>query len=201
MAFASQCYHWPVLIAPPVIEAQTAGPILERSASPELRSVKEELEEEPIPFTPSAEESGTDSDSADSTSTMIPTPPISPKLATHQSASPPVIHLPIHSLPIPSPETYSYIHNLLHFTHSPAPSTFSPLQNILGMDVADLHKLDSRELMKKLAVIQGVWKNCCYLGIGDVKIWMGMRDAWGAVVGIVAERNKKAGGDVSMDTQ
>lgn len=69
------------------------------------------------------------------------------------------------------------------------------------MDVADLHRLDSRELMKKLAVFQGVWKNCCYLGIGDVKIWMGMRDAWGAVVGIVSERNKKAGGDISMDTQ
>ena len=68
------------------------------------------------------------------------------------------------------------------------------------MDVSELHKLGTRELMKKLAVIQGVWKNCCYLGIGDVKIWMGMRDAWGAVVGLVAERNKRVV-DVNMDTQ
>jgi hypothetical protein len=62
------------------------------------------------------------------------------------------------------------------------------------MDVSGLHKLDTRELMKKLGVIQGVWKNCCYLGVGDVKIWQGMRDAWGAVVGIVAERGKKVNG-------
>jgi hypothetical protein len=68
------------------------------------------------------------------------------------------------------------------------------------MDVSELHKLDTRELMKKLAVIQGVWKNCCYLGIGDIKIWMGMRDAWGAVVGLVAERSKRVA-DVNMDTQ
>lgn len=46
--------------------------------------------------------------------------------------------------------------------------------------------------MKKLAVIQGVWKNCCFLGVSDAKIWNAMGDAWGAVVGIVAERSKRA---------
>jgi hypothetical protein len=77
------------------------------------------------------------------------------------------------------------------------------------MNVGDLYKLNDQELMKKLVVIQGVWKNCCYLGIGDVKIWVGMRDAWGAVVGIMSERKKAqgpvstvaAGLDVSMNHQ
>jgi len=68
------------------------------------------------------------------------------------------------------------------------------------MNVSDLYKLETMELMKKLNVIHGVWKNCWYLGIADVKIWMGMRDAWGAVVGIIAERSKKgSGGDVNMN--
>jgi hypothetical protein len=186
--------------------AQTPTPTFEVSPSPELGSIQEGQEEESEEqSSPSqATEVDSDSDSAESSSTIIPTPPTSPTLSSDNHSSerttPPVVHLPIQSLPLPSPETYSYIHNLLHFTHSPAPSTFSPLQNILGMDVSELHKLDTRELMKKLAVIQGVWKNCCYLGIGDIKIWMGMRDAWGAVVGLVAERSKRVV-DVNMDTQ
>lgn len=55
--------------------------------------------------------------------------------------------------------------------------------------------------MQRLSVIQGVWKNCCFLGVGDAKIWNGMRDAWGAVVGIVAERSKKVqtGSGMEMD--
>ena len=189
--------------------AQTpVAPTFELSPSPELDSIQEDQEEESedqSPLTQAAEvDSDSASDSAESSSTVIPTPPTSPTLSSKdypsERTTAPVLHLPIQSLPLPSPETYSYIHNLLHFTHSPAPSTFSPLQNILGMDVSELHKLGTRELMKKLAVIQGVWKNCCYLGIGDVKIWMGMRDAWGAVVGLVAERNKRVV-DVNMDTQ
>jgi hypothetical protein len=194
------------LIALLATPAQTPTPSFEVSPSPELGSIQEDQEEESEEqSSPSqATEVDPDSDSAQSSSTVIPTPPTSPSLATEDHSSertiPPVLHLPIQSLPLPSPETYSYIHNLLHFTHSPAPSTFSPLQNILGMDVSELHKLDTRELMKKLAVIQGVWKNCCYLGIGDIKIWMGMRDAWGAVVGLVAERSKRVV-DVNMDTQ
>jgi len=51
--------------------------------------------------------------------------------------------------------------------------------------------------MKKLATIQGIWKNCVYLGVGDAKIWMGMRDAWGSVVGIVAERHMNAAGSTA----
>lgn len=189
------------MIAPPTPAAQTASPSLDRSPSPELRSIKEEVEDESgLTHQALKEEIDSDSDSAESASTIIPTPPSSPGLAAETSTAP-VLHLSIQPLALPSPETYSYIHNLLHFTHSPAPSTFSPLHNILGMDVAELHTLDSRELMKTLTIIQGVWKNCCYLGIGDVKIWMGMRDAWGAVVGIVAERNKRAAGvtDVKME--
>ena len=184
--------------------AQTPTPTFEVSPSPELGSIQEDQEEESEEQSSPSQvtEVDSDSDSAESSSTVIPTPPTSPSLSSgdrSERTTPPVIHLPIQSLPLPSPETYSYIHNLLHFTHSPAPSTFSPLQNILGMDVSELHKLDTRDLMKKLAVIQGVWKNCCYLGIGDIKIWMGMRDAWGAVVGLVAERSKRV--DVNMDTQ
>ena len=53
--------------------------------------------------------------------------------------------------------------------------------------------------MARLSVIQGVWKNCCYLGVGDAKVWNGMRDAWGAVVGIVAERSKKVERGMDMD--
>jgi hypothetical protein len=198
------------LIALLATPAQTPiVPTFEVSLSPELGSIQEDQEdesEEQLGPTQSTEvDSDSASDSAESSSTVIPTPPTSPTLSSDdhvnpERTTPPVLHLPIQSLPLPSPETYSYIHNLLHFTHSPAPSTFSPLQNILGMDVSELHKLETRELMKKLAVIQGVWKNCCYLGIGDVKIWMGMRDAWGAVVGLVAERNKRVV-DVNMDTQ
>lgn len=118
-------------------------------------------------------------------------PDVKPFHPTSTIAESPIIHLPIQPLALPSPETYSHLHNLLHFTHSPPPSTFSPLSALLEMDVSGLHKLDDRTLMKKLAVIQGIWKNCCYLGIGDAKIWNAMRDAWGAVVGIVAERSKK----------
>lgn len=112
----------------------------------------------------------------------------------------PFLHLPIQPLALPSPETYSHLHNLLHFTHSPPPSTFSPLSALLDGDVSALLKLDNKELMKKLAVIQGVWKNCCYLGVGDAKIWNAMRDAWGVVVGIVAERSKRVESKMDIDS-
>jgi hypothetical protein len=160
---------------------------IDRSPSPKLKSIKEEEEEPPVTLKEETDDQSFESDTSASTITLS-----SPEFPTHRPL--PVLHLPIQQLPLPSPETYSYLHNLLHFTHSPPPSTFSPLQNLLGMDVAHLHTLSNQDLMKKLTVIQGVWKNCCALGVGDGKIWQGMRDAWGAVVGIVAERGKRAGG-------
>jgi hypothetical protein len=180
----------------------------ERSLSPELTSIKEEEEEETVPAPTER-----DSDSNTSSATFVSTPPTSPEIKVEDdrdSTSPrfdnctpesqPFLHLPIQQLPLPSPETYPILHNLLHFTHSPAPSSFSPVQNLLGMDSAGLFKLETIELMKKLNIIHGVWKNCWYLGIGDVKIWMGMKDAWSAVVGIVGERSKRGGGgDVKME--
>jgi hypothetical protein len=183
----------------------------ERSPSPELDSIKEEEEDEPVPALAQAP-AERDSDYNTSSATSVSTPPTFPEVkvegeqasfaSNFEIATPqaqPWLHLPIQQLPLPSPETYPILHNLLHFTHSPAPSSFSPVQNLLGMDVAGLFKLETVELMKKLNVIHGVWKNCWYLGIGDIKIWVGMRDAWGAVVGIVGERSKRGGGgDVNM---
>ena len=212
LVFASQCYHWPRLIAPSAENAQADQSTLKRSPSPELRSIEEEeTEEGPSQGMTEKDNDGdsdgdsySGSDSVGSSSTIVPTPPTSSRQHEEQvTPPPPVLQLPIQALPLPSPETYSYIHNLLHFTHSPAPSTFSPLQNILGMEVGQLHKLDTKDLMKKLAIIQGIWKNCVYLGVGDAKIWIGMRDAWGSVVGIVAERHRNAagstaGGDINM---
>ena len=192
------------MIAPSAENAQADQSTLERSPSPELRSIEEEETEEGPSQGMTEKDIDSGSDSAGSSSTIVPTPPTSPRQYEEQvTPSPPVLHLPIQALPLPSPETYSYIHNLLHFTHSPAPSTFSPLPNILGMEVGQLHKLDTKDLMKKLAIIQGIWKNCVYLGVGDAKIWIGMRDAWGSVVGIVAERHRNAagstaGGDINM---
>jgi hypothetical protein len=179
-----------------------ASPRPESVPSPELQSIKEEPDSGSETETDEPEEEEVTSRSPRSpasSSTIVPSPASSPKtesLSPRHEEQPPqypesILQLPLQDLPLPSPETYSYLHNLLHFTHSPAPSTFSPMSNLLGMDVSGLHKLDNRELMKKLGVIQGVWKNCCFLGVGDAKIWQGMRDAWGAAAGILAERSKR----------
>jgi len=186
-----------------------ASPRPESVPSPELQSIKEEPDSDSETETDEPEEEDIPSSSPRSpasSSTIVPSPASSPKteteteyLSAKNGQQPPqypesILQLPLQDLPLPSPETYSYLHNLLHFTHSPAPSTFSPMSNLLGMDVSGLHKLDNRELMKKLGVIQGVWKNCCFLGVGDAKIWQGMRDAWGAAAGILAERSKRVQG-------
>lgn len=206
LVFASQCYHWSRLTA----SASTSK--IDEVVRAEFPKIKQELDSIAEDIEDQNHDNHIDSDSdsdpdlksdssfhsdvSSSASTITPTTPFSDPTPTTQS---PILQLPIQALALPSPETYSQLHNLLHFTHSPPPSTFSPLNALLGMNVSDLHKLDNKDLMGRLSVVQGVWKNCCYLGIGDVRIWNGMRDAWGAVVGIVAERSKKVENRMDMD--
>lgn len=203
LVFASQCFHWSRLTTGPspvspasVVTSHQPTP----TANDELDTITEDLESEEIDELADdrsdTSEASSHSDISSSASTIVPESD-----ETSLPSQTPILHLPIQPLALPSPETYSHLHNLLHFTHSPPPSTFSPLNALLGMNVSELHHLDNRALMQRLSVIQGVWKNCCFLGVGDAKIWNGMRDAWGAVVGIIAERSKKVqtGKEMEMD--
>lgn len=201
LVFSSQCFHWSRLTEPsspsPFPESSTHSNSTSSSVEKDLQTILEDAED--------SDELREVDIKSEASSELSDAPTIMPDSGTPDSEdevkphpTSPFLHLPIQQLALPSPETYSQLHNLLHFTHSPPPSTFSPLPALLGSDIAALHHLENKELMKKLAVIQGVWKNCCYLGIEDTRIWNGMGDAWGAVIGIVAERSKRSQGS-SMD--
>ncbi|WVF72427.1 hypothetical protein IAT40_007242 [Kwoniella sp. CBS 6097] len=99
------------------------------------------------------------------------------------------LHLPIVTLPLPSPETFGLIHRHLHHPQRAfIPDLLSiPDHCISRSSIIDaLSDQSVQDLMGKLEVLQGVWQNLCTLGIGRLSTWRQLGEAWACVVGIIA---------------
>ncbi|OCF40138.1 hypothetical protein I317_06027 [Kwoniella heveanensis CBS 569] len=99
------------------------------------------------------------------------------------------LHLPIVTLPLPSPETFGLIHRHLHHPQRAfipdllsIPESCTTRSSIIGA----LSDSSVQDLMGKLEVLQGVWQNLCTLGIGRLSTWRQLGEAWACVVGIIA---------------
>lgn len=99
------------------------------------------------------------------------------------------LHLPIISLPLPSPEMFPIL--LVHL-HTPSRPL---LPKLLGLRpsctgraeiITELGKATIPEMMAKLAHVHAVWKNVVALGMSDTTIWGEMSGAWSCLVSVVA---------------
>lgn len=49
--------------------------------------------------------------------------------------------------------------------------------------------------MQKLEHMHGFWANLCALGVAGDAAWKGLEGAWGLVIGVVANRSRRIGGE------
>ncbi|WVQ98534.1 hypothetical protein IAU59_005660 [Kwoniella sp. CBS 9459] len=206
LVFATRCAYWPKLTAAPPgnpSSSSTSRSVLsparpqptpsEKAVSVLLPSIKEERDE-PASGTGTdtdadpnasfssdsswASESDSDLDNYDNSSLLRPV-----------RDSHGFLHLPIVTLPLPSPESFGLIHRHLHHPQRAfIPDLLSiPDHCTSRSSIIDALSDESvQDLMGKLEVLQGVWQNLCTLGIGRLSTWRQLGEAWACVVGIIA---------------
>ncbi|TYJ52560.1 hypothetical protein B9479_006850, partial [Cryptococcus floricola] len=203
LVFASQCSYWNRLISASRLPSSTStAPSTRTSAATGSKQAtpSETAVSAALPAI-SEEEGSSDSDESESeaeddsdeyeTLEPAPLPPVTKDPLGF-------LHLPIIPILLPSPPTFHLIHRLLHHPALPC------LPSFLGLpDHASRHEMLGKlgemgvgELMGKAAVLQGVWKNLCALGIARAGVWRQLGEAWSFVTGIIAGHGLLVGGQV-----
>ena len=119
--------------------------------------------------------------------------------ASSPDATNSTVRVPVVPLCLPSPETFSILQSYLYTKRTDAllatllpapPSSLSepgvPLPDMISRLVHHLAATgDAPALARHAAIINGVWKNACALGVHDDKLWSAIKVAWEAVVGAI----------------
>ena len=198
--YASQCAYWPKHLARGVDSLEQEIQEDESSGSEsdgELSPVEEDDEEEehkpegePDQSMDSNTSSETLTDSHPHTTTTKPDTPSTPNTTG-------ILYLPVLPLEIPSIATFSIVHTTLHQPSRPLISLL--LDSTPEQAREKVEKLSPAELMAVLEKVHGVWQNACTLGIGEDRIWKGMGEVWGLVVGSLAGRAARQGFEPTLE--
>ncbi|ODN89137.1 hypothetical protein L198_06456 [Cryptococcus wingfieldii CBS 7118] len=203
LVFASQCSYWNRLISAsrlPSPSSTTPSTSASKQATPSETAVSAALpaisEEEGSSFSEESEsESEDDSDEYES----LEPSPLPPVIKDPRG----FLHLPIIPILLPSPPTFHLIHRLLHHPSLPCLPSFLGLSDHSSRQemLRELGEMDVKALMGKAAVLQGVWKNLCALGIARASVWRQLGEAWSFVTGIIAGHGLLVGGQVRRSEQ